>query len=343
MIDTMNKFDEKYDIRLAHYDEIDEIMEFLDVYWKEGHILARDREFFEYEMVVDGQVNFIIAKDRTTGKISGLQGFLRASKDKENLDIWGCIWKVVPGSMVLLGVEIAMRMESISGARNFLSIGGNANTAVPINKKILKYEEVDKMKHFYCLSNRENYNIAKIEHYEPFLTRDCEKTSIKQLIDFEELRFGYDFKKNEDKVPYKDDWYLQHRYYSHPIYKYEVYGLNYDKSDNYQALLVCREQECNGEKVLRIVDYMGDGKLFSGLSVFLKQKLETYEYIDMYCYGFNEEYIRNAGMIEIEKNDTNIIPNYFNPYECRNVDIWIGTPKGRAVYFKADGDQDRPV
>ena len=32
----MSKFDEKYDIRIAQYDEIEEIMEFIDEHWKKG-------------------------------------------------------------------------------------------------------------------------------------------------------------------------------------------------------------------------------------------------------------------------------------------------------------------
>ena len=51
-----NRFDTRYEIRLAMYSEISEIMQFIDEYWKKGHILATNRDFFEYEMVVDGQV-----------------------------------------------------------------------------------------------------------------------------------------------------------------------------------------------------------------------------------------------------------------------------------------------
>ena len=34
---SKNKFDEKYDIRIARYDEIDEIMQFIDNHWKKGN------------------------------------------------------------------------------------------------------------------------------------------------------------------------------------------------------------------------------------------------------------------------------------------------------------------
>ena len=104
-MNSSNKYDEKYDIRLAEYDEIDEIMQFIDEYWRKDHILARDRSFFEYEMVNGERVNFVIAKDKDTNKIHGIHGFLSASKDIKP-DMWGCIWKVIPGSMGMLGLEI---------------------------------------------------------------------------------------------------------------------------------------------------------------------------------------------------------------------------------------------
>ena len=62
----------------------------------------------------------------------------------------------------------------------------------------------------------------------------------------------------------------------------------------------------------------------------------------MYCYGFDNTYIEQAGMIELAKDDTNIIPNYFAPYVAENIDIWVGAKSENALFFKADGDQDRP-
>ncbi len=43
------KFDELYEIRLATPNDIDNIMAFLKEYWDKNHILAVNRDFFEYE------------------------------------------------------------------------------------------------------------------------------------------------------------------------------------------------------------------------------------------------------------------------------------------------------
>lgn len=335
-----NKFDEKYDIRFATYDEIDEIMQFIEDHWKKGHILARNREFFEYEMVVDGKVNFVIAKDRTTGEICGLHGYVIASKNKEKFDAWGSIWKVVPGSMGLLGLEIIRRLEAYTNTRACLSIGGNPKTTVPILQRVRHFEDVGKMRHFYCLAKRECYHVARVQHYEQFIENKEYQVQLIYMKDFEELKCKYDFSRNEDAFPYKDEWYINHRYFEHPIYEYQVYGL--EENNAVKAFLVCREQEYDSTKVLRIVDYVGEASLFGGISGFLKSGLDRYEYIDLYCYGFDTSYVLEAGMTELEDDDTNIIPNYFAPYVAENIDIWVGTPKGRATFFKADGDQDRP-
>ncbi len=333
-------FDKKYEIRFAKYEEIEEIMRFIEDHWKKGHILARNRDFFEYEMVVDGKVNFVIAKDKETGMIHGMHGFLMASKNMDKFDTWGSIWKVIPGAMGLLGLEIVKRLKRYTNTRAFLSIGANPQTTVPIIRKIERFDDVGKMQHFYCLANRSDYCVAKVGHFEPFVENRDYQVQVIPFKNFRELNRLYDFSCSADAFPYKDAWYISHRYFEHPVYTYQVYGLS--EGEKVQALLFCREQEYGGVKVLRIVDYMGRPQLFGGISAFLKAGLEKYEYIDFYCYGFDTSYVRQAGMIELQDGDTNIIPNYFAPYVAENIDIWVGTPHGKAVFFKADGDQDRP-
>ena len=335
-----NKFDEKYEIRFAHYEEIDEIMRFIDEHWKKGHILSYNRELFEYDMVIDGRVNFMIARNRESGMIEGLAGFIPASRDKTRYDTWGSIWKVVDGAMGLLGLELSRRIEKNENIRSALTMGINPETAVPIVKRMRHFEDVGKMQHFYCLADCSTYQIAKVQHYEPFIENIDYQVKVTEFKTFEELEDRYDVSANTDAVPYKDSWYVKHRYFDHPIYHYQVFGLS--EKDVVQALLVCRTQEYAGAEALRIVDYIGEARLFAGISGFLKEKLQEYEYIELYCYGFDTSYVKQSGMTEVTDHDTNIIPNYFSPYVAENIDVWVGVPKGHAVFFKADGDQDRP-
>nr|MCR4746137.1 hypothetical protein [Lachnospiraceae bacterium] len=71
-------------------------------------------------------------------------------------------------------------------------------------------------------------------------------------------------------------------------------------------------------------------------------KKNNYEYIDFYEYGLDDIYLKNAGFNERIIEDENIIPNYYEPFEKQNVDIWGHFQTDTALIFKADGDQDRP-
>lgn len=329
-----------YEIRLARYDEIEEIMEWIDTYWKKGHILANNRKIFENEFCVDGNVNIYIGREKDTGEIHGILGFLQASKEAE-CDVWTSIWKVRQDiSTSLLGLKLKQALMKREGVRYNLCIGANPQTSVRIHKIIFGYH-VDKMNHYYCMSQRQEYKIAKILHEVPLINNGGKSAvTIERLENIKSFKEFYPSMK-KDVVPYKDCWYIQKHYYEHPVYQYLVYGL-WDEQKNERGVLVCREQEYNGETALRIVDYLGEARLFGELSYFFEEKLKRYEYIDFYCYGFPEKYVEQAGMVKLEEDDTNVIPNYFSPYVCENIDIWIAEPNEKCTFFKADGDQDRP-
>ena len=90
-------YDEKYELRLARIEDIDSIMTFIDEYWKKGHILGTNREMFMYEHSDGNKVNFLLAKDRKDQSISGILGFIPASRNPEKYDIWE--WKCINVSL----------------------------------------------------------------------------------------------------------------------------------------------------------------------------------------------------------------------------------------------------
>jgi hypothetical protein len=48
----MNKYDESIIFRRAAIKDLDKIMTFIKIYWRENHILANDKEFFYMNMVL---------------------------------------------------------------------------------------------------------------------------------------------------------------------------------------------------------------------------------------------------------------------------------------------------
>lgn len=335
----MNRFDENYDIRFANYEEIDEIMGYIRDHWKSNHILACNRSFFEYEHVIDGKVNFLIAKSKVTGKIEGILGYIPASKNKQKLDIWGVIWKVNDDAMPMLGMELKKRIMKCTNARSELGVGANLETSIPL-LKILFHYQVGQMKHFYMLSDCSEYKIARVSNRSKEKKISEKVTKTVEYKNISELIKEYDFTINESDIPYKDAWYVNHRFFEHPIYQYHVLGLYVE--DSVEALLVYREQVYKDSVALRIVDYIGEQSAFEGLGVFFQRLLQRVEYIDFYCSGFERSYIEGAGFRERTNTDTNVIPDHFFPFESKNIDIFVDSSCTGCQFFKADGDQDRP-
>lgn len=336
----MNRFDEKYDIRFANTDEIDEVMKFIDEHWKKGHILGSNRDFFEYEMVVDGHVNFLIAKTHDEGIIEGILGYLPCSRDMDKYDIWGVIWKTIDGALPMLGMELKKRLITMTGARTELGVGANSGTSLPLLARLMRYY-TGTMKHYYRLADRTEYKIADIKN-KTVASYEGKQAEFTKLDTFADMKDFFDFATVTDCIPYKDAWYYERRFYKHPIYKYELWGIT--GANDEKAVIVTRKQECNGSSAIRIVDYLGSHSAFAGCGRFLDSFLEDSEYIDFYFDGFEEEMAVAAGMTELVSDDANVIPDYFYPYTAVNVDIHVDSSdrENKCCFFKADGDQDRP-
>ncbi len=342
----MNKYDERYEIRLASKDDIEAIMKFIHDCWREDHIMSKNRELFEYEYLDGDTVNFVIAIDRTSQCIEGIFGFLRCShtEDTGKKDIWGSMWKVNPShdNIPLLGIELAKRVYVLTGCRYQIGNGANPDTTVLL-RKLYFGESTVKMNQFYYLNDKKDqYEIAVINEKWSPRVKDNAIQKLHRYLSMQEVREHFDI-DTVDAIPYKDNWYFEKRYFMHPIYRYQVYGVE-SEDGQVKALLVTREVRYSQSRVLRIVDYVGEQELFAGLSKIMKQWIEEqdYEYIDFYEFGFNEQAILDAGFRKRADTDRNIIPNYFEPFLQENVDIWAHYKEKGTLFFKADGDQDRP-
>lgn len=136
--------------------------------------------------------------------------------------------------------------------------------------------------------------------------------------------------------------YLRNRYLRHPVYHYFFLGLFSELT--LKAILVCRECEGNGSKVIRIVDTLGElgGYIYPSIQKILQT--EEYEYVDFLNYGIDKTVFTEMGFKELDfDNDQLILPNYFEPFERRNVKMTVVyKAKFHYVAFKGDADQDRP-
>lgn len=339
---TEKTFDEVYDIRLATKEDIPMIMNFIDSHWKKGHIMGNNRAFFEYEFVHGNDVDFIIAIKKDTKTLEAIFGFLRCSEQRTG-DIWGSMWKVNDegDNMNLLGIEIAKRVYELTGCHYYCGNGANPKTTVPLRKLFFR-EKTVKMKQFYWLnSNKTEYKIAEINtKWNPTRKEGVPCYEIRKFEGFEELSKEFDVEVLES-MPHKDPWYINKRYFKHPIYHYDAYGI-YD-GKVVKAIFFTREINVEGASILRIVDYIGEHKMLPGIYDALDSlvKEHDYEYIDFFEFGIDDQLLYDAGFKNREDYD-NIIPNYFEPFVRENIDIWAHYKLDGTTFFKADGDQDRP-
>ncbi len=342
----MSKFDDKYSVRLATEDDIDAIMAFIGKYWSPGHLMSKDRKYFEYEFLIDGQVNFVIAVDRATNTIQGIRGLLFSSYHKEKRDYWGSLWKANTGdgNYPLLGTEIRKRTESLIECRHNLGVGQNINTTMIVGSRFKK--QIVRLNHFYRLNPEINdFKIAVIKNdFSAMFSSLSDSVVAERVTDIETLKSKFNIEAI-DAIPYKDNRFIRHRYFDHPWYDYQLYLLSH-KGKKASALMVMRQVEAAGAHALRIIDYIGDQSAMAGLGSFFDNAVRenNCEYVDFYVYGFNPEYLHAAGFKNrYDDNDENVIPNYFEPFVQNNKDMSGFFDIGSKVTIcKGDGDQDRP-
>lgn len=341
------RFEEKYEFRLAKRSDIEAIMTYIDECWKKGHILATNRELFEYEFCDGDDVHFLLAIDRETGCIEGMDGFYYTSSKRKykDFDVWGSMWSVRKDhkNLPMLGIAIANQYFKQIGFRYEIGLGVNKATATPLHQQHFKVE-TGILRHYYMLHKIKDYQIAKIvtPHYSEAY-RHADQYNLVHANQITDVKRAFDFEKKITTYPYKDGWYVGHRFFEHPVYQYKVYLVMKDEIEA-DAVIVMRDVEQNGHHVLRIVDYMGDIMVLKQVQRQLFDLMDdTCEYIDFYCYGYDEQAIMDAGFVKREVEDENIIPSYFEPFEQCNVDYWFNSDAhDNFVICKADADQDRP-
>lgn len=333
----------KYGITVRHavLEDHDRVIQFIKEHWKEDHIFVLCPELFDYYHVIDGKLTYVIAEDDLTEEIYGLQGYIASNRSAEP-DVWGAIWKTIPCSYPFLGVEIMKTIRKSTNCRIFAGVGANPNTTIPL-LKFLK-EATGKMDHYYRLANQEVYQIAVVNQKTIPPLSESPRYKFVRFNTFDELRARFDISKYRDRKPYKDAWYVERRYYAHPMNHYDVYGIDKGRL-HIESIVVAREQWQNGAKVLRLLDFIGQDQDLTGIGHTLQGLLEDnhYEYVDFYCKGLPHEVLTQAGFALRDAQDSNIIPNYFEPFVRENIDIYYNTSDDGDYYvFKGDSDQDRP-
>ncbi len=324
--------------RPALISDCDDIMKFISSNVNKNHILAINKSFFLYEYADGDSLNVLLAVEKNSGSLVGIYCFYLYSQTDTGGDFAGGISQVSSECKIpLLGTTLYEKLKEFFSVRSIVSVGMNRNTSYEINRR-RNDTYLGSLKHFYILSGNGQYRIASIkEENVPFVT-EPDQQELFHYKNVEEMYISFDEDHFRERLPYKSRKYIEHRYFNHPIYRYSMYGMGEN------LVLVCREVEANGGKALRIVDVLGDASLIrhSGKALMGLMKDNGYEYIDFMEFGMDEADILAAGFTKLELTGANIIPNYFEPFVQKNIEVLCCASLQPALIFKADADQDRP-
>lgn len=341
-------FSKRYHFEIASLDSLDEIMEFIEKYWKSNHVLAKSKDLFNWQHLdkTHQRYNFAIARDLKTNEIHAIQGFILSSHFDKDVSIviqWGAIWKSRGDiAMPLLGTMLYLYLEKNSNWDIDAGVG-LSNKAFPIMKKmghIMGYCNQWYILHPYkkLFNLVGNFKDEKRCSSLSFLSDKFFENCDDYFMDLSGL-----FLKC---IPaYKSLKYYQKRYLEHPVYKYHATKIS-DNNKTPLAVFIWRTCEHSESKCIRIVDYFGYNDAMEGcLESFQKMLIEMdAEFIDFINAGIDDIYFEKAGFVD--RKTTNIIlANYFEPFVLQNVDIsyhWYSKSGLSPLIFKGDADQDRP-
>jgi len=343
----LNRLQELFTYRQAKLSDQSEIMKFINNFWKPNHILSKDPDFFKYEHVDGSNINFFLAINKKTKSISGILGFIPYGRDLKS-HICGVIMQVSPHANVpFLGVEIMRQMLKKTNPQTYCGIGTDPKTMIPLVKTFFK-REVGIMDHYFYLNPALNeFQIIKISKIDK---NHLEKTGFNNVISLNNIQLAdeklivehYEQLFIEANLPRKSLEYVLKRYLNHPIYSYKSYLICDSESGN-QSLLFAREVEYSGSTVLRIIDFLGDVNVLGKLNVWLDSIISDncYEYIDILCSGIDQKLFEGSGFKLVKDVDI-IVPTYFEPFICENIDIYFEKSHQDLILFKGDADGDRP-
>lgn len=331
------------EVRFANSSDVYRISSFIDAHWSQGHVLTRDRELFEYMYLEkDGRLNFVVAFEPQVEEPIAILGYIPsdALHSRISLSMWKArsdphLRKYKAGLAVLRFLINALKPRSI------FSTGISEDTQDFYS--FLGYS-CDVMNHHVIVNNElEEFRIIKNPpqiSFE-FVTSEILLSSLTTISTNEELR--NDVANLDFSATLKDIDYLCHRYIDHPRFKYEVRSVRLDKKTI--GILVFRRSYANDRSCIRIIDIMGEEICLSSATRLLVQEMleNGDEYIDLLSWGLDSKQINRIGFTDVHDFADCVVPEYFSPFSQTNVDRFLFTNLPETeIFYKGDGDQDRP-
>ena len=331
-------------IEKLHFKDLKKFNIFIKKHWVNKINLSNLKKIFKWQYHNDDYYNFYIAKKLK--KIIGIQGFVpnkHFDKHLINDQIFLAFLRVIEGKHIGVGLKLH---RNIIKENNPKFIG-----VVNIDKPTHHFHRwlgftIHKMDHHFIFSKSINkFKILKLKNIK---NKETKKENYLSAIELDSQNINKLLNNNfyDIQIPKKSNKFIINRYLKHPFYNYIVLLISQKKIP--KAIMVVRPIKIKNNTVLRFIDYIGSEKSFpltNSISIKLLEKFNA-EYIDIYSYGISKSILKNAGYINRYSQKELIVPNHFEPFEKKNIDLFCAFKSKlnnkKIKMFKGDGDGDRP-
>ena len=301
---------------------------------------------------VKKQFNFVIGRSKKDNQIHGILGFIPNShfdKKIKQIDLALALWKVREDVKAGgLGISLIRFLEVDLKPRSIYGIGIN-----PVVLPIYKYMgfKLGSMSHYYIVNTKKkNFNL--ISNFDGIYFNEKLEQSNAKLVkyeksDFENIPYRLRNYFDEPVFPLKSHAYVFNKYFSHPFYDYQVFGVI--RNGLIIGIAIFRVCSFNSSYSLRLVEYIGPGHALGNLYKELQKLLQYYnaEYVDLYNMGIDQKYFLTSGFLIRSPRSNVQVPNYFEPFNKNSIDLnfafkQLNNDDINFSIYKADSDQDRP-
>lgn len=336
-----------YNIHYCTHDDKSRIQAFINKHWRKNHSLAISSELLEFQhLSADGKsLHFIAAENNNTKEFDAIIGYIPTSQYDLGLlekgDYWGAIWKIREdisnSELNTVGFFLWKKMFKLPYFNSYGAIGISN-----IAKKIYEASRLKTgyLRQYYILNENINEFLIAKNVFSKQLNVEKSNFKIKE-INLSEISNNI---ITPVYTPHKSISYFKNRYGSHPVYNYKFLGI-FDSSKILISVWAVRFVIVNGSSVVRVIDVLGNLNLIDNIYSQIQDLLNNTgcEYIDFMNYGIPSEIFKKMGFEELNLEDSVVIPNYFEPFEQRNIKIELAYKADfDYVVFKGDADQDRP-
>lgn len=331
-----------YTVRFARLDEYEKLHSFMYNHWGKDHILTKSKLLFDFQHKGKDKYYIVVGYNNETNEIDGIWSLIPVSLYDSSLQVegnyWGAILKVrddVDNKEIRrLPFKLFSFILKIPGFRT-VGFSGLGTKGQPfVNPLCTNYGVLNQ----YYIANPDNeYFVGKNLIKKEF---SASEFTVKDIS-----LNGLAWQPDESYLPKKSVHFFKERFEKHPIYKYNFWGIY--KNSSLLAIWAYRIISVKGlGRVIRIVDTLGSLEKVGNIGYSITKLLKQYdaEYVDCLNYGIDPSVFGNMGFEKLDlDSDKVIVPNYFEPFEQRNVKVHFAyISKSLYVIFRADADQDRP-